>query len=62
MLELFAPQHQPEFQCRCRWRWRWRQGDVAIWDNRATHHYAIADYGDAERTIHRVTLEGEAPF
>ena len=23
--------------------------------------YAIADYGDAPRTIHRVTLEGEAP-
>jgi taurine dioxygenase len=54
---LFQHQNQPEFQC----RWRWRQGDVAIWDNRATHHYAIADYGDAPRTIHRVTLEGEAP-
>lgn len=54
---LYAHQDQPEHQC----RWRWQQGDVAIWDNRATHHYAIADYGDAERTIHRVTLEGEAP-
>jgi taurine dioxygenase len=54
---LYAHQNQPEFQC----RWRWREGDVAIWDNRATHHYAVADYGDAERTIHRVTLEGEAP-
>ena len=55
---LFQHQNQPEFQC----RWRWREGDVAIWDNRATHHYAIADYGDAPRTIHRTTLEGEAPF
>ena len=54
---IYRHQTQPEFQC----RWRWRQGDLAIWDNRATHHYAIADYGDAERTIHRVTLEGEAP-
>jgi taurine dioxygenase len=54
---LYAHQNQPEFQC----RWRWQEGDVAIWDNRATHHYAVADYGDAERTIHRVTLEGEAP-
>jgi taurine dioxygenase len=54
---LYAHQNQPEFQC----RWSWRQGDVAIWDNRATHHYAIADYGDEPRTIHRVTLEGEAP-
>lgn len=54
---LFAHQQRPEFQC----RWRWQQGDLAIWDNRATHHYAIADYGDQARTIHRVTLEGEAP-
>jgi len=54
---LFQHLDQPEFQC----RWRWQQGDVAIWDNRATQHYAIADYGDAPRTIHRVTLEGEAP-
>ena len=55
---LFEHQDQPELQC----RWRWQQGDVAIWDNRATHHYAVADYGDAPRTIHRVTLEGEAPY
>ena len=54
---LFEHQDQPEFQC----RWRWRAGDVAIWDNRATHHYAIADYGDEPRVIHRVTIEGEAP-
>ena len=25
-------------------RWRWRAGDVAMWDNRATSHYAAADY------------------
>lgn len=55
---LYQHQNQPEFQC----RWRWQQGDVAIWDNRATHHYAIADYGDEPRTIHRTTMEGEAPF
>jgi alpha-ketoglutarate-dependent taurine dioxygenase len=46
------------FQC----RWTWRRGDVAIWDNRETLHYAVAGYGDAERVIHRVTLCGEAPF
>lgn len=41
-------------------RWRWREGDVAIWDNRATQHYAIDDYGDAKRVVRRVTIEGEA--
>src|SRR5580693_7768193 len=28
-------------------RWQWRVGDLAIWDNRATQHYAIFDYGTA---------------
>ncbi|BCL75854.1 hypothetical protein JHS3_15900 [Jeongeupia sp. HS-3] len=39
-------------------RWRWQAGDVAIWDNRATQHYAINDYGDAHRVLHRVTVAG----
>lgn len=41
-------------------RWRWSPGDVAIWDNRATQHYAIDDYGDQLRVMRRVTLAGEA--
>jgi len=42
-------------------RWRWREGDLAIWDNRATQHYAIADYGDARRRGERVTVAGPVP-
>ncbi|MGE7391084.1 TauD/TfdA dioxygenase family protein [Streptomyces sp. NPDC004126] len=42
-------------------RWRWSEGDVAIWDNRATQHVAVDDYGDAPRTLHRICVEGEAP-
>lgn len=42
-------------------RWRWRSGDIAFWDNRATAHYAAADYGDQRRIMHRVTIAGEAP-
>jgi taurine dioxygenase len=39
-------------------RWSWAEGDVAIWDNRATQHYAINDYGDAHRIVRRVTVAG----
>lgn len=42
-------------------RWRWTQGDVVIWDNRATQHYAINDYGDQHRVVRRVTLAGDVP-
>jgi alkyl sulfatase len=42
-------------------RWRWAPGDLAIWDNRATQHYAIDDYGDLPRRMHRVTVAGDVP-
>jgi taurine dioxygenase len=42
-------------------RWRWAVGDVAVWDNRATQHYAINDYGDQRRVVRRVTVDGVAP-
>lgn len=41
-------------------RWSWQPGDIAIWDNRATQHYAVADY-DAPRLMHRITLAGDVP-
>ena len=42
-------------------RWKWRAGDLAIWDNRATQHYAIFDYGTAHRRGERVTVAGPVP-
>ncbi|MCW7540183.1 TauD/TfdA family dioxygenase [Aquabacterium sp. A7-Y] len=42
-------------------RWRWKAGDVVVWDNRATQHYAINDYGDQHRVVRRVTVDGEVP-
>ncbi|WP_439373433.1 TauD/TfdA dioxygenase family protein [Bradyrhizobium sp. DASA03120] len=42
-------------------RWRWKEGDVAIWDNRATQHYAVNDYGDQHRLVRRATVVGEVP-
>jgi alpha-ketoglutarate-dependent sulfate ester dioxygenase len=40
-------------------RWNWQQDDVAIWDNRATQHFAVNDYGKQPRLVRRVTVHGE---
>lgn len=42
-------------------RWRWQSGDVTIWDNRATQHYAVNDYGDQHRVVRRATVDGDVP-
>ncbi|WP_405485502.1 TauD/TfdA dioxygenase family protein [Nocardia sp. NBC_00511] len=42
-------------------RWNWQLGDVAIWDNRATQHYAIDDYDGQPRRLTRITLAGDVP-
>lgn len=42
-------------------RWSWKQSDVAIWDNRATQHYAVNDYGDQPRVVRRATIDGDVP-
>lgn len=42
-------------------RWKWQQGDVVIWDNRATQHLAVNDYENAHRVVRRVTVAGDIP-
>jgi taurine dioxygenase len=54
---LYAHATQPEFTCRL----RWRRGDLAVWDNRCTLHYAVNDYDGARRLMHRTTIKGERP-
>jgi alpha-ketoglutarate-dependent taurine dioxygenase len=54
---LYEHMTQPEFVL----RHRWRPGDVVIWDNRATMHYAVDDYGTTERRVRRVTIRGGHP-
>jgi taurine dioxygenase len=43
-------------------RWRWQVGDLAIWDNRATQHIAVFDYGRSHRRCERVTVAGPVPI
>lgn len=48
---------RPEYQVRIRWR---DEGDVCIYDNRITNHYAVADYGEVgPRMLHHIALLGE---
>jgi len=54
---LFHHCEKPEYTC----RFHWEPGSVAFWDNRATLHYALDDYGSAPRFAHRVTLRGDRP-
>ena len=42
-------------------RWAWRPGDVAMWDNRSTQHYAVADFGTEYREMRRITVAGDVP-
>ncbi len=49
---LFSVTHRPDHHVRL----RWEQGTVAIWDNRATQHYAVSDYAGHRRTMHRVAV------
>ena len=48
---------RPEYQVRMRWQ---DVGDVCVYDNRITNHYAVADYGRVgPRALHHIALLGE---
>jgi taurine dioxygenase len=48
----------PEYQV----RWSWQPGDVAVWDNRSTQHYAVNDYWPAPRKMERAAIVGDVPY
>jgi taurine dioxygenase len=54
---LFRQAEVPEYQCRL----AWRPGTVAMWDNRATQHYAVNDYHPQRRIMERVAIVGDRP-
>ncbi len=49
---LATHMNQPEDQV----RWRWSNGALAMWDNRVTMHYAVADYLPEFRSMNRITV------
>ena len=54
--QLYAHIQQDRFH----YRHRWREGDLAMWDNRSTWHYALNDYQGHRRYLNRITIEGVA--
>lgn len=54
---LFEHQKLPEFQV----RFKWQAGSIAIWDNFAVQHYAVADYHPMHRRMRRITVTGREP-
>ncbi|MEJ5976237.1 TauD/TfdA family dioxygenase [Novosphingobium sp. PS1R-30] len=55
LAEILRQYKRPEFQA----RFSWRPGTVAFWDNRSTVHYAVKNYGDYPRKLHRILIADE---
>lgn len=55
---LYRQSDYPEYQC----RFRWTPNAVAVWDNRATQHYAASDYHPQVRIMERVSIAGDVPY
>lgn len=55
---LVSQTYIPEYQV----RWRWKKNSMAIWDNRATQHYAVMDYPPCHRKMERAGIVGDKPF
>lgn len=58
LAQLFARITAPEIQARL----RWQANTLAVWDNRSTQHYAVADFYPQHRKLHRVTFTAERTF
>ena len=50
---LFDAINRPDHHVRL----RWQPTTIAVWDNRASQHYAVADYPGHRRVMHRVAVD-----
>ncbi|MFT4054273.1 MAG: TauD/TfdA family dioxygenase [Novosphingobium sp.] len=53
--EVLRQYKRPDVQA----RFSWRPGTVAFWDNRASVHFAVRNYGDFPRELHRILIADE---
>ena len=53
--------HEFSTHVRFTFRHRWSNGDVVLWDNRATQHVALNDYAGQRRELNRTTVAGPEP-
>ncbi|MEM7019122.1 MAG: TauD/TfdA family dioxygenase [Pseudomonadota bacterium] len=57
LAEIYQHCTRPDFAC----RHKWQVGDIVIWNNRTTLHYATNDYDGARRLLYRTTFRRAAP-
>lgn len=55
--QIYRHATRPDF---C-YRHRWRPGDLVVWDNRTTLHYATNDYAGSRRLLYRTAFRREPP-
>ncbi len=55
--EIYKHATRPDFA----YRHRWQVGDIVVWNNRTTLHYATNDYDGERRLLYRTTFRGDAP-
>ncbi|MCH2171409.1 TauD/TfdA family dioxygenase [Myxococcota bacterium] len=54
---LYREACRPEYV----FRHHWRVGDLLLWDNRSVQHRVVPDVSKGQRSLHRVTIEGDVP-
>ncbi len=55
--QIYRHATRPDFSM----RHKWCEGDVVVWDNRMTLHYATNDYAGSRRLLHRTTFQCDPP-
>ena len=43
-------------------RWTWSDGDLLLWDERATMHFGVRDGYPGDRVMRRILVDGDKPY